>query len=222
MQSRLTAYLRERTALLAAMSHDLKTPITRLRLRTELLADAGLREKFARDLEEMEALVKATLDFLRGFESGETPKPVDMMALLESLQADLSEMGGQVRLEGQSVNPYYGKPAALKRCLANLLDNAIKYGIAATVKVDDDDRRLEIRIRDEGPGIPASDLDRVFEPYYRVDASRSRDTGGTGLGLAIARSIAVAHGGELTLENRREGGLEARLTLPRSSAAPTS
>jgi signal transduction histidine kinase len=222
MQSRLTAYIRERTALLAAMSHDLKTPITRLRLRTELLADPELRVKFTRDLEEMEALVKATLDFLRGFEGGETPKPVDMMALLESLQADLSEMGGQMRLEGRSLKPYYGKPAALKRCLANLLDNAIKYGTSATVKVDDDERRLEIRIQDEGPGIPASDIDRVFEPYYRVDASRSRDTGGTGLGLAIARSIAVAHGGELTLENRREGGLETRLTLPRTSAAPTS
>jgi signal transduction histidine kinase len=203
------------------MSHDLKTPITRLRLRTELLADPGLREKFTRDLEEMETLVKATLDFLRGFEGGEASKPVDMMALLESLQADLSELGGQVRLEGQSLKPYYGKPAALKRCLANLLDNAIKYGKSATAKIDDDDRRLEIRIQDEGPGIPASDIDRVFEPYYRLDASRSRDTGGTGLGLAIAKSIARAHGGELTLENRREGGLEAKLILPRSEAAPT-
>jgi signal transduction histidine kinase len=222
MQSRLTAYIRERTALLAAMSHDLKTPITRLRLRTELLADPDLRVKFTRDLEEMEALVKATLDFLRGFEGGEAWKPVDMMALLESLQADLSEMGGQVSIQGRSLKPYPGKPAALKRCLANLLENAIKYGKCATVKVDDDDGRLEIRIQDEGPGIPASDIDRVFEPYYRLDASRSRDTGGTGLGLAIARSIAAAHGGELTLENRREGGLEARLTLPRSSAAPTT
>jgi signal transduction histidine kinase len=222
MQSRLRAYIRERTALLAAMSHDLKTPITRMRLRAELLADAGLREKFARDLEEMETLVRTTLDFLRGFEGGEAAKPVDMMALLESLQADLSEWGGEVRLEGQARKPYSGRPAALKRCLANLLDNAIEYGKSATVSVDDDDRRLEIRIRDEGPGIPAADLDRVFEPYYRVDASRSRDTGGTGLGLPIARSVALAHGGELTLENRPEGGLEARLTLPRSGAMPTN
>ena len=166
MQSRLTAYIRERTALLAAMSHDLKTPITRLRLRTELLADAGLREKFTRDLAEMEALVKGTLDFLRGFDRGEAPKLVDMMALLESLQADLSEMGGQVTIQGRSIKPYFGNPAALKRCLENLLDNAIKYGKSATAKIDDDDRRLEIRIQDEGPGIPASDIDRVFEPYY--------------------------------------------------------
>jgi signal transduction histidine kinase len=221
MQSRLTAYIRERTALLAAMSHDLKTPITRLRLRAELLADAGLRDKFTRDLEEMEALVKATLDFLRGFEGGEASQPVDMMALLESLQADLSEMGGQVSIAGKPVKPYSGKPAALKRCL-NLLENAIKYGNAASIKIDDNDVRLEIRIQDEGPGIPESEIERVFEPFHRLDASRSRDTGGTGLGLAIARSIAEGHGGELTLENRVEGGLEARLTLPRSSGSLTT
>jgi len=185
MQSRLTAYIRERTALLAAMSHDLKTPITRLRLRTELLADAGLREKFSRDLEEMETLVKATLDFLRGFEGGETPKPVDMMALLESLQADLSEMGGQMRLEGRTIKPYNGKPAALKRCLANLLDNAIKYGTSATLKVDDDERRLEIRIQDEGPWDPGVGprpgvrtlLPRggVAQPGHGRDRSRAGD-----------------------------------------------
>jgi signal transduction histidine kinase len=221
MQSRLRAYIRERTALLAAMSHDLKTPITRLRLRAELLADAGLRDKFTRDLEEMETLVKTTLDFLRGFEGGEASQPVDMMALLESLQADLSELGGQVRIEGRSVKPYPGKPAALKRCLANLLENAIKYGKSASVKIDDDDARLEIRIQDEGPGIPAAEIERVFEPFHRLDASRSRDTGGTGLGLAIARSIAAGHGGEVTLENRSEGGLEVRLFLPRSEATPT-
>jgi signal transduction histidine kinase len=221
MQSRLTAYIRERTALLAAMSHDLKTPITRLRLRAELLADAGLRDKFTRDLEEMETLVRTTLDFLRGFEGGEASQPVDMMALLESLQADLSEVGGQVLIEGRSVKPYPGKPAALKRCLANLLENAIKYGKAASIKVDDCDARLEIRIQDEGPGIPAAEIERVFEPFHRLEASRSRETGGTGLGLAIARSIAAGHGGEVTLENRPEGGLEVRLVLPRSEATPT-
>ena len=144
------------------------------------------------------------------------------MALLESLQADLSEMGGQVTIEGKPIKPYSGKPAALKRCLANLLENAIKYGKSASIMVDDNDVRLEIRILDEGPGISASEIGRVFEPFYRVDASRNRDTGGTGLGLAIARSIAVGHGGELTLANRREGGLEARLTLPRSLAAQTT
>ena len=137
------------------------------------------------------------------------------MALLESLQADMAEMGGKVSIEGRSIKPFPGKPTALKRCLGNLLDNAIKYGRSASVKVDDNDERLEIRIQDEGPGIPQSELERVFEPFYRLDASRSRETGGTGLGLAIASGIAEGHGGRLTLENRAEGGLEARLTLPR-------
>jgi signal transduction histidine kinase len=215
MQARLIAYLRERTSVLAAMSHDLKTPVTRLRLRAELLKDPELRTKFARDLEEMESMVQATLDFLRGLETQESSKPVDMMALLESLQADLSEVGNQVSIEGRTVKPYPGKPAALKRCLGNLLDNAIKYGGSAAISVDDNGDRLEIRVRDEGPGIPQPELERVFEPFYRLEGSRSRETGGTGLGLAIARSVAEAHGGRLTLANHPEGGLEARLTLPR-------
>jgi len=215
MQARLISYIRERTGLFAAMSHDLKTPITRLRLRAELLKDPELKVKFTRDLEEMESMVGATLDFLEGVEGAESSVPVDMTALLESLQADLSETGGQVRIEGKPIRPYFGRPAALKRCLGNLLDNAIKYGGSASVKVDDNGDRLEIRIQDEGPGIPPWDIEKVFEPFYRLDASRSRETGGTGLGLAIARGIAQAHGGRLTLENRAAGGLEARLTLPR-------
>lgn len=215
MQARLIAYIRERTSLLAAMSHDLKTPVTRLRLRAELLKDPELQAKFTRDLEEMESMVQGTLDFLRGFETGEPSRPMDMMALLESLQADMAEMGGQVRIEGASTKPYPGKPAALKRCLSNLLDNAIKYGKSAAIKVDDNDERLEICIQDEGPGILESELERVFEPFYRLEGSRSRETGGTGLGLAIARSIAESHGGRLTLANRVGGGLEAKLTLPR-------
>jgi signal transduction histidine kinase len=215
MQARLASYIRERTGLFAAMSHDLKTPITRLRLRAELLKDPELKARFTGDLAEMEAMVRATLDFLEGFERAEPAMPVDMAALLESLQADLSETGGKVAIEGKPVKPYFGRPAALKRCLGNLLDNAIKYGGFAVVKVDDTERRLEIRIQDEGPGIPESELEKVFEPFYRLEASRSRETGGTGLGLAIARSIAEGHGGRLTLANRPEGGLEARLTLPR-------
>jgi signal transduction histidine kinase len=215
MQARLAAYLRERTNVFAAMSHDLKTPVTRLRLRAELLKDPESRTKFARDLEEMESMVQATLDFLRGLEAEEPPRPVDMMALLESLQADLSEVGGRVSIDGRTVKAYSGKPAALKRCLGNLLDNAIKYGGSAAISVDDNDDRLQIWIRDEGPGIPESELERVFEPFYRLEGSRSRETGGTGLGLAIARSVAESHGGRLTLANRAEGGLEATLTLPR-------
>jgi signal transduction histidine kinase len=218
MQSRLKAYLRERTAVLAAMSHDLKTPVTRLRLRAELLTDPQLRLKFTKDLEEMESMVAAALDFLRGFEAGESSKPVDMMALLESLQADMVEIGSQVSIEGKLLKPYVGKPAALKRCLANLVENAVKYGKSALIKIDDNDEQLEIRIQDEGPGIPTAELERVFDPFYRLEGSRSRETGGTGLGLTIAQSIAEGHGGRLTLQNRSGGGLEARLTLPRAAA----
>jgi len=215
MQSRLANYIQERTRILAAMSHDLKTPITRLRLRAELLEDDDLRIKFAKDLEEMESMVATTLDFMRGVDNPEPVHPVDIMALLESLQADAVEMGQEVRLEGIAARPYPCKPAALKRCLGNLIDNAVKYGKSATVIVNDHDKQLQIHILDHGPGIPETELERVFEPFYRLESSRSRDTGGTGLGLGIARNIAQMHGGELTLRNRAGGGLEATLTLSR-------
>jgi signal transduction histidine kinase len=142
-------------------------------------------------------------------------QPIDITALLESLQADLAETGGVVRIEGRAVRAYPGRPQALKRCLSNLLENAIKYGKTATVRVEDDATRLEISIADEGAGLPDAELERVFEPFYRTEQSRSRETGGTGLGLTIARSVAEIHGGKIALRNRSEGGLEARVTLPR-------
>lgn len=215
MQSRLVNYIQERTRILAAMSHDLKTPITRLRLRAELLEDDDLRTKFAKDLEEMESMVAATLDFMRGVDNPEPVQPVDIMALLESLQADAAEIGQEVGLDGIAARPYPCKPAALKRCLGNLIDNAVKYGKSATVIVNDHDKQLQIHILDQGQGIPETELKRVFEPFYRLESSRSRDTGGTGLGLGIARNIAQMHGGDLLLRNHPCGGLEAILTLPR-------
>jgi signal transduction histidine kinase len=217
MQARLAGYIRDRTRVLAAMSHDLKTPITRLRLRAELLDDAQQRAKFTDNLQELESMVGTTLDFLRGMESGEPRRPVDVGALLESLQLDLQETGGTVSIEGAPRRPYHGDAQALKRCLGNLLDNAVKYGKTARIIVDDNAARLEIRIEDEGPGLDQDDLEKVFEPYYRGEPSRNRDTGGTGLGLTIARSIAEAHGGQLRLRNRDQGGLEAALTLPRNT-----
>jgi len=219
MQSRLASYLRERTQVLAAMSHDLKTPITRLRLRAELLEDAQLREKFGNDLQEMEAMVSSALDFLRGMDNGESVQPVDVMALLESLQSDFRETGGTVTISGRAAGPYPGRPQALKRCFANLLENAIKYGKTAQLVVDDNAARLQIGILDEGPGLPHTELEKVFEPFYRVESSRNRDTGGTGLGLAIAKNVAEIHGGRITLCNRVKGGLEVILTLPRTRAA---
>jgi signal transduction histidine kinase len=216
MQQRLAKFIQDRTRILAAMSHDLKTPITRLRLRTELLDNPELQAKFSKDLAEMETMVRATLDFMRGVETREPVQAIDITALLESLQADIRETGGEVRIEGAAQAPYRGQAQALGRCLANLIENAIKYGKRATVLVEDDERELRIRIRDEGPGVPEAELEAVFEPFRRLEVSRNRDTGGTGLGLGIARNIARNHGGDIRLRNL-DLGLEALLTLPRKN-----
>lgn len=211
MQARLAGYLRERLQVFAAMSHDLKTPITRLRLRAELLNDPKLREKFDGDLREMELMVASALDFLRGMDSSEPVQPVDINALLESLAADIRETGGTVSVSGAVAAPFRGRVGVLKRGLANVLENAVKYGGSAQVYVEDLPDRLQIQICDNGPGLAEDQLEKVFEPFYRVEGSRNRDTGGTGLGLAIARNAAVLHGGTITLHNRPEGGLCARL-----------
>jgi signal transduction histidine kinase len=215
MQAKLAALISDRSRIFSAMSHDLKTPITRLRLRTEMLDDAALREKFTQDLLEMEAMVGAALEFMRGVDTQEAAQPIDMMALLESLAADAREVGGEVRIEGVMRAPYAGHPRSLKRMLTNLIDNAVKYGSSAAIQVEDGATGLRICVRDEGPGIAEAELERVFEPFYRVEASRNRATGGSGLGLTIARNIARTHGGDLVLKNRAGGGLEAELTLPR-------
>ncbi|MDH3513455.1 MAG: ATP-binding protein, partial [Gammaproteobacteria bacterium] len=215
MQSRLQTYLREREQMLAAVSHDLRTPITRLRLRAEMIEDESLRVKFARDLAEMEAMTTAALDFLRGAHVDEPVQPVDVLALLESLQADMEEAGHEVQVRAQDIAPFPARPLALKRCLTNLADNAVKYGKRAEIGVEDDGRELRITVADDGPGIPEAELKRVFEPFYRIEGSRSRETGGVGLGLSVARDIARAHRGELALRNRPGGGLEAVLMLPR-------
>lgn len=222
MQARLTGYIRDRTRILAAMSHDLKTPITRLRLRAELIDDAQMRSKVVRDLEEMEAMVSGTLDFMRGLENEEAAQPIDVNALAHSLQSDMQDMGSEVAIEGAALAPYVGKPQALKRCLTNLVDNAIKYGSRARVSIADSAQRLAIRVQDDGPGMPEAELERVFEPFYRLEESRNRETGGTGLGLSIARSIAESHGGSVALRNRPQGGLEASLTLPRAQTGASA
>jgi signal transduction histidine kinase len=215
MQAKLVRFVQDRTRILTAMSHDLKTPITRMRLRAELLEDDELRGRFEKDLREMESMVTHTLDFIRGLGDGEVAHPVDIMALLESLQADNEEMGRRVVIEGVVRNHYVGVAPLLKRCLSNLIDNAVLYGKSATVIVEDGSDALCIRVKDEGPGIPEAELDKVFEPFYRLESSRNRETGGTGLGLAIARNIAQTHGGDIELHNRPKAGLEAVLTLPR-------
>jgi signal transduction histidine kinase len=166
----------------------------------------------------MEAMVASSLEFLRGVDASEAVRPLDMMAMLESLQADRVETGAQVTLEGTVLAPYPGQRLQLRRALGNVLDNAIKYGGMAHVVLQDDTRQLTICVSDAGPGLPEHELEKVFEPFYRIEDSRNRDTGGTGLGLAIARQVAHAHGGDLRLANRPGGGLIATFTLPRTAA----
>ncbi|HEY1892008.1 MAG TPA: ATP-binding protein [Steroidobacteraceae bacterium] len=215
MQDRLRRYLDSRTRVLAAMSHDLKTPLTRLRLQVETqIDDPALQTRFGKELDEMESMVRGALALFRGLNDDEAPEPVDVNLLLETIRGEFVEMGKDVTLEGTAFGPFTGKPQALKRCITNLVANAIKFGGRARI-VARDGGQLEISVYDEGSGIPPEELERVFEPFYRLESSRNRDTGGTGLGLSIARDVAQTHGGSVTLRNRPEGGLEARLTLPR-------
>lgn len=216
MQRRLRRYIEDRGQILAAISHDLKTPITRLRLRTEMLPEPELKEKFNRDLNEMEQMVSATLDFMRGTESSEKPVPIDIRALFEALVDDMRELKAGVTLEETAEPaPFTGRPLALKRCIGNLLENAVRYGREAHISIQDTPSQLQIIISDKGPGIPDEELEGLFRPFYRRETSRNRQTGGTGLGLGIARNIARAHGGEVTLRPGTSVGLEAVVTLPR-------
>jgi signal transduction histidine kinase len=215
MQDRLHRYLDSRTRVLAAMSHDLKTPLTRLRLQVETqIEDASLQARFGRELDEMESMVRGALGLFRGLNDEEPLEPSDIDRLLETICGEFVEMDKSVTLEGRALRPFTGKPQALKRCLTNLVSNAVNFGGRAHILVRDG-AQLEISVCDEGPGVPPEELEKVFEPFYRLESSRNRDTGGTGLGLSIARDVAQAHGGSLVLRNRPEGGLEARLTLPR-------
>ncbi len=214
MQARLKRFINDRSQVLAAVSHDLKTPITRLRLRTELLEDEKVKQQFEADLSEMEHMVMATLDYMRGTESGEKSVDFDPLALLEALQDDLSELGWPITIRPAACNPYPGRPMALKRCLGNLIENAVKYGRQARVSLHDSDELLTIVITDQGPGYEG-DLEELFNPFFRAEKSRSKETGGTGLGLGIARNIARAHGGDVVLRRGGKAGLEAVVTLPR-------
>jgi len=215
MQTRLVRLIQDRTRMLAALSHDLKTPITRLRLRVDLLDDDESRQRFEQDLIDMETMVNQTLDFMRGVDDTQARQPINIMALLETLQADYAEMGQTVCITGEAPQPFVGVLSLLKRCLVNVLNNAIAYGQQADMAVEDSRDCLILRIRDHGPGIAAIEQEKVFEPFYRLESSRNRGTGGTGVGLTIVRSIMQIHGGTVALRNHPQGGLEVTLRLPR-------
>jgi len=219
MQRDLKRYLETRAQALAAVSHDLRLPLTRLRLRLERVADADLQAKMEEDLSEMDGMIGSTLEFLRAGSSAEKMQKLDVNALLESVAEDMAMVGAQVELHGAASGTILAKPQALRRCLANLLDNAWRYGGKhIDVSIAEHPGQLEIRVEDRGPGIPSEDLERVFEPYVRIESSRAKHTGGTGLGLAIARAIARAHGGDVRLLPRAGGGTCAMLALPRKKA----
>lgn len=217
MRERIRRLVEERSRALAAVSHDLRTPLTRLRLRSELIEDAQLRDQMAADLDAMAQMIDATLAYLRGLSENETLRPIDIDALLSSLADDSAAVGHEVTIEGKALAAYSGRLSALRRALQNLVDNAFKYGRAPRIRVDDDLRALRITVEDDGPGIPAEALPRITEPYFRPDAARASDSGGVGLGLSIVRDVALLHGGELLLANRPQGGFTATLVLPRNN-----
>ena len=213
MRERIGRYLTERAQLFTAISHDLRTPITRLRLRVELLEDPALQAKFSRDLDELELLVKGALQCVKDTDIHENIEPLDLNLLLNCItEPYLTPTGnGRVSLQGRAGLPYPGKPLALKRCIGNLLDNALKYGERAHLSIEDSPEHFVLHVDDEGPGVPEAWLAQVFEPNFRLSAKKP----GYGLGLGIARNIAHSHGGEITLRNLPEGGLRVTLRLPR-------
>jgi two-component system, OmpR family, sensor kinase len=213
MQQRLRRYVEDRTAMVGAIAHDLRTPLTRLRFRIEA-APEDLRAKMSSDLDEMEAMISATLAFVRDATQAGHRTKLELSSLLESLSDELSETGKAVSVEHAEKVIVEGDPISLKRMFANLIENAIKFGGAARVRVHADGPSAVVEIDDDGPGVPVAEMERVFDPFYRREPSRSRETGGIGLGLAVVRTIARAHGGDAELQNRKNGGLTARVRLP--------
>jgi len=209
MQARLRRFIEDRTEMMAAISHDLRTPITRLKLRAEFVEDEEQRLKILADLDEMETMISSTLAFARDDSAREPKGPVDLVGLL----VDLCDQF-QASYQGPDDLTMIAGGNGLKRAFANLIDNACKYGGGARVILATGKDTAEILIEDDGPGIPVAEMESVFAPFYRLESSRNRETGGTGLGLAVARSAVRANGGDIVLTNRPQGGLSARVTLP--------
>lgn len=214
MREKLRRQINERSGFLAAISHDLRTPLTRMQLRAEAIEPETLQLKFRNDITEMSSMLTAALDYLRGHMDREEVCITDLESMVKAMAEDLQEQGESVTVSGEA-KPIRVKPMAIRRCLGNLVQNAIKYGERATISLQETPETLIIEIQDAGPGIDTQRLNDVFQPFYRLEASRNRATGGVGLGLTIARDIAQAHGGELTLRNAKPNGLIARLELPK-------
>ncbi|WP_241671253.1 ATP-binding protein [Dankookia rubra] len=218
MQARIHRLVADRTQALAAVSHDLRTPIQRLRLRAGFLDDGEAQRAIDADLDEMEGMVGSTLAYLRGETESEEPRQADLAAILRTLSDDASDRGASVTYAGPDRAVLSLRPLAAKRAFANLIDNAVKYGGGARVTLSDVSKDATVWIEDDGPGIPEAEQEAVFEPFHRLDASRNRGTGGSGLGLTIARQVIAAHGGTVSVANRQGGGLRVTVRLPRSGA----
>jgi signal transduction histidine kinase len=219
MRGRLQRFVQDRTRKLAAISHDLRTPITTLRLRAEFVEDEETRAKILETLDEMQRITEATLAFAREEAAAEDTRTVDLAALVDSVCADLADLGQDVTFGGPERAPYACRPVSLKRAVRNLVENAVAYGERARVTLEQTAGSFRIVIEDDGPGIPEAEFERVFAPFVRLEESRSPETGGIGLGMAIARSIVRGHGGDITLMNRPEGGLRAVIHLPLADPA---
>ncbi len=216
MRDRLDRFVRDRTQMLAAISHDLRTPIAALRVRAELIESSDTRARILATLDEMQRMTEATLAFAREDADQEETRLVDLHALIESVCDDLSDAGAEVEYRGLGRTTYRCRSTSLGRALRNVIENAVRYGERARVTLTEDNDSLRIQIEDDGPGIAESDRERVFEAFVRLESSRSRETGGVGLGLAIARTIVHRHGGEIVLHNREQGGLRVTVALPKA------
>lgn len=217
MQARIDRVISDRTQALAAVSHDLRTPIARLRLRAGFLNEDEAARAIDADLDEMEAMIAATLAYLRGDAETEERRPADLVAMIETLCDAATDAGARATYAGPPQARLVCRPVTLKRAFANLIDNAVKYGGAARVSLEEQKAMLVLKVEDEGSGIPEAQLEAVFEPFHRLETSRNRGTGGSGLGLTIARQAIEGHGGTLRLSNRPGGGLVARAELPTTS-----
>jgi signal transduction histidine kinase len=213
MQQRLQRYVEDRTSMVGAIAHDLRTPLTRLRFRAEQ-APEPLRAKMNADIDQMDAMIAATLSFVRGASAGGERRRLELVSLVESVADEMAETGLDVAMDGRGPVIIEGDPIELRRLVTNLMDNAVKFGGSAHARVYAHEGSAVFEVEDDGPGLPVGEEERVFEPFHRLEPSRSRQTGGAGLGLAVVRSIARAHGGDAVLENRLEGGLRARAVLP--------
>jgi signal transduction histidine kinase len=216
MQDRIRRFVEDRTRMLAAISHDLRSPLTRLRLRAEMLPDSDARTRMLTDLADMEDMVASTLDFARGEGSDETVQSIDLAATLEAICDNATDLGLAAEYQWGGRLVCACRPLAVKRALNNLVENAARYGGHATVRAERQGRDIRVTVEDQGPGIPPDCLEKVFTPFFRMEPSRNRRTGGMGLGLTVARTIIRAHGGDIMLENKTGGGLRVTATLPQA------